>query len=176
MITISNKSYLVCHSCEQPGNGCVIILGMPFAARSWREAGSFLCSDIRKKKDIEQRKTERGGHTVARMYKVSADTSEKEKIIGGILTIYQGGWIVLGIFISGGIFFLANILLPPILSLFIAVPPGTAFAVVFAFYKKEQLSFATYLLCQYAFRRKTKKLINTLTFKQNLKEQLMLFQ
>ena len=43
------------------------------------------------------------------MYKVSADTSEKEKIIGGILTIYQGGWIVLGIFISGGIFFLANI-------------------------------------------------------------------
>lgn len=113
---------------------------------------------------------------MARMYKVSADTSEKEKIIGGILTIYQGGWIVLGIFISGGIFFLANILLPPILSLFIAVPPGTAFAVVFAFYKKEQLSFATYLLCQYAFRRKTKKLINTLTFKQNLKEQLILFQ
>ena len=93
---------------------------------------------------------------MARMYKVSADTSEKEKIIGGILTIYQGGWIVLGIFIS--------------------VPPGTAFAVVFAFYKKEQLSFATYLLYQYAFRRKTKKLINTLTFKQNLKEQLMLFQ
>lgn len=61
MITINNKSYLVCHSCEQPGNGCVIILGMPFEAWSWREAGSFLCSDIRKKKDIEQRKTERGG-------------------------------------------------------------------------------------------------------------------
>lgn len=113
---------------------------------------------------------------MARMYKVSADTSEKEKIIGGLLTIYQGGWIVLGIFISGGIFFLANVLLPPILALFIAVPPGTVFAVVFAFYKKEQLSFATYLLYQYAFHRKTKKLVNTLAFRQDPKEQLMLFQ
>ncbi len=113
---------------------------------------------------------------MARLYKVSADTSEKEKIIGGILTIYQGGWIVLGLFISGGIFFLANILFPPFFSLFIAVPPGAAFAGIFAFYKKEQLSFATYLLYRYAFRRKTKKLINTLTYKQDFKEQPMLFQ
>lgn len=110
------------------------------------------------------------------MYKVSADTSEKEKIIGGILTIYQGGWIVLGLFISGGIFFLANMLFLPIFSLFIAIPPGAAFAVVFAFYKKEQLSFATYLLYRYAFRRKTKRLINTLTYRQELKEQTTLFQ
>lgn len=110
------------------------------------------------------------------MYKVSADTSEKEKIIGGILTIYQGGWIVLGLFISGGIFFLVNMLFLPIFSLFIAIPPGVAFAVVFAFYKKEQLSFATYLLYRYAFRRKTKRLINTLTYRQDLKEQTTLFQ
>lgn len=113
---------------------------------------------------------------MARLYKVSADTSEKEKIIGGILTIHQGGWIVLGLFISGGIFFLFNLLFPPILSLFIAAPPGIAFALIFAFYKKEQLSFATYLLYRYAFRRKTKKLINTLTFRQNFKGQPTLFQ
>ena len=33
---------------------------------------------------------------MARMYKVSADVSEKEKAVGGIMTFGQAGWLVLG--------------------------------------------------------------------------------
>ena len=33
------------------------------------------------------------------MYKVSADTSEKEKAVGGIMTFGQAGWLVLGFLI-----------------------------------------------------------------------------
>ena len=113
---------------------------------------------------------------MARSYKVSADTSEKEKIIGGILTIYQGGWIVLGILIAGCLFFLLNLLLPPVAALILAVIPGGTFAVVFAFHKKEGLPFATCLMYQHAFKKQTGKLINTLTFGKDFTGQPPMFK
>ena len=43
---------------------------------------------------------------MARMYKVSADVSEKEKAVGGIMTFGQAGWLVLGFLICAGLFLL----------------------------------------------------------------------
>ena len=66
------------------------------------------------------------------MYKVSADVNEKEKAVGGILTFGQAGWLVLGFLICAGLFLLLANILPPVLALILGVPPGTAFACVFA--------------------------------------------
>lgn len=41
---------------------------------------------------------------MAHLYKVSADTSEKEKAVGGIMTFGQAGWLVLGLLIIGCLF------------------------------------------------------------------------
>lgn len=108
-------------------------------------------------------------------YKVSADTSEKEKAVGGIMTFGQAGWLVLGFLISGSLFIaLANIL-PPIAALIIALPPGLIFGCLFAFYKKEGLPLCTYLMYQHNFKKKNKYLINNLAYNKKFQKEDELF-
>lgn len=101
---------------------------------------------------------------MAGVYKVSADMSEAEKIVGGILTLGQGAWLALGFIIIAGIFLLLVQFLPPIAAIILALPPGLAIALPFAFYKKNGLPLVTYLRYKREFKKKTMYLINTLTY------------
>lgn len=111
---------------------------------------------------------------MARVYKVSADTSEKEKIIGGVLTLAQGAWCAAGLLIIGGLFFLLITVLPPTAALILAAPPGVAVGVLFAFYRKEGLPLLTYLLYQRSFHRKSKRLPNDLTYRKDFVGQMQM--
>ena len=42
---------------------------------------------------VEKKYAKGGVKSMARMYKVSADVSEKEKAVGGIMTFGQAGWL-----------------------------------------------------------------------------------
>jgi hypothetical protein len=97
---------------------------------------------------------------VARLYKVSADTAEKEKIIGGVLTLAQGGWCAGGFLIAGGLFILFATLIHPVIGLIIGLPPGALFIYFFAFYKKMDLPLLTYLIYKNNMDKKTKTLVN----------------
>ena len=61
---------------------------------------------------------------MSNIYKVSADTSEKEKAVGGIMTFSQAGWLISGIGLSGVLFIGLAQFLSPFLALVIAAPPG----------------------------------------------------
>ena len=99
-----------------------------------------------------------------RTYKMSADTSEKEKVIGGILTAAQGGWLALGgVIIAVILVSLAQVISPSI-ALVIALPPGLAVGLAFAFYRKEGLTLFQYLTLNQKFKRKSKVMLNALTY------------
>lgn len=103
---------------------------------------------------------------MSRLYKVSADTSEKEKAVGGIMTFGQAGWLVLGFILAAALFLLLANFMPPIVALIFSIPSGASFGMVFAFYTKEQLPLFTYLLYQYQFNKKRKTMVNTLTYQK----------
>lgn len=113
---------------------------------------------------------------MAHMYKVSADTSEKEKAVGGILTFGQAGWLVLGLLITGVLFLSLAKLIPPVLALIIAVPPGVTFGCLFAFKTKEQLPLFTYLVYKHNFKKKNKLLVNDLAYRKKFQPEDELFQ
>ena len=101
-----------------------------------------------------------------RQYRMSADTSEKEKIIGGILTAGQGGWLALGAGIIGiGLVTLSTVV-PPMVALVISAPIGLAFGGMFAFYRKEGLTLFRYLTLHHQFRQENKIMLNTMTYGQ----------
>lgn len=112
---------------------------------------------------------------MSNVYKVSADTSEKEKAVGGIMTFNQAGWLVLGVGLSGLLFIGLAQFLPPFLALIIAAPPGTAMGLIFAFYKKGELPFCTYLMFLHKFNKKKKRLVNTLTYGKKFAKEDELF-
>ena len=102
---------------------------------------------------------------MARVYRVASDMNEKEKAVGGILTFGQAGWVVCGLVIGAGIFVgLAN-LMPPLLALFIGLIPAAGIAVPFAFYNKGGLTLVQYLVWRVRFQRKSKHLVNTMTYR-----------
>lgn len=103
----------------------------------------------------------KGSVQMARMYKVSADTSEKEKIIGGVLTAAQGAFIGVGVLISTGLFLTMMNIMPASVAFVLAVIPGAVFGLSFAFYQVEQLSLCAYLFYKHKFEKKTDYLINT---------------
>ena len=109
---------------------------------------------------------------MARMYKVSADISEKEKVIGGVLTLAQGLWAAGGLLLTGVIFFSLAKLTSPLFALLVALPPGAALGGFFAFYKKEDLSLLTYLRYKKAFQKKNKRLPNDMAYKKNFVGQM----
>lgn len=97
-------------------------------------------------------------------YKMSADTSEKEKIVGGILTLTQTLWLAVGFVMIIGLFILLSKVLPPVVALALALPPGLLVAFPFAFYKKEGLALSEYIRLNHKFKKKSKILVNTLTY------------
>lgn len=113
---------------------------------------------------------------MAQMYKVSADTSEKEKAVGGIMTFGQAGWLVLGFIIAASIFLALSQILPPVIGLVLGLAVGGAFGGVFAFYKKEGLALATYFSYRAAFKKKSKLLVNDLAYRKTFEKDDELFQ
>ena len=96
---------------------------------------------------------------MARMYKVSADVSEKEKAVGGIMTFGQAGWLVLGF----------------LMALILGIPPGVAFGCIFAFYKKEGLPLSTYIIYKRSFEKKSKQMVNDLIYGKTFAKEDELF-
>jgi uncharacterized membrane protein YhiD involved in acid resistance len=77
-------------------------------------------------------------------YNVPPDISEKEKIVGGLLTFAQLIWLIVGVGITAVISmflfaFLGNI------SIIVGVLIGIPFGICFAFVKVHTLSLAEYL-------------------------------
>lgn len=114
--------------------------------------------------------------SIARLYKVSADMAEKEKVIGGLLTLVQGGWIAGGLVISGVLFLTLASLVGSVFAFIFSVPPGIGFAYLFAFYKKMDLPFMTYLLYLRNMKMKTKTMVNTYNYGKDFKNQECLFE
>jgi len=112
---------------------------------------------------------------MARMYKVSADISEKEKAVGGIMTFGQAGWLVLGFLICAGLFLLLANILPPVMALVLGLPPGIAFGCIFAFYKKEGLPLSTYIIYKKTFDKKSKLMVNDLIYEKHFAKEDELF-
>ena len=107
-----------------------------------------------------------------RTHRMSADTSEKEKVIGGILTAAQGGWLALG----GGIIAIILVtlaqIIPAAVALVIALPPGLLVGLSFAFYKKEGLTLFQYITLNHKFKSKSKIMLNTLTYGKHFDEEV----
>lgn len=102
---------------------------------------------------------------MARVYRLTTDMSEKEKVIGGILTLGQGMWLVTGLLIAAGVFMALVNTIPKGVALFIGIIPGAAIAVPFAFYEPGGLKLSEYIRLRVKFRKKTKFLTNTMTYK-----------
>lgn len=103
---------------------------------------------------------------MSRVYTVPADVREKERIIGGILTMGQFAWIVGGFLVGlaslSGVYLLTK-------TFVIATPVGIMFAgtgLPFAFYKKNGVELPVYIKRKIKHSKKTHKLIN----KRDLKD------
>lgn len=102
---------------------------------------------------------------MARVYRIAADTSEKEKAVGGILTFAQAGWLILGLLIFAAIFVPLAQVLPPVIALFIGLVPGLGIGLPFAFYQKGGLTLSQYLMWRIKFNKKSKHMVNTMTYR-----------
>lgn len=94
-----------------------------------------------------------------RMYQIPPDTREKEKIIGGVLDLYQFFWILIGLLIGAGVFALLFFLIGGIFSIVI----GAIFCltgVPFAFYRKNGLTLFQLIKYTYLFNKKNHYLPN----------------
>lgn len=101
---------------------------------------------------------------MAQQWNVPPDTSQKEKIVGGLLTAGQLVWMILGLGIAA---LLAVILVPvmKIVGLVVALVIGIGFGVFFCFYKKHDIPIFTYLRLKRKHATKTSKLPNKQTKK-----------
>lgn len=94
-----------------------------------------------------------------KIYNIPPNTNEKEKVIGGVLTLNQFFWIVGGIGLGSIIFFT--------LFKFIGAVPAALIALIFAvsgipfaLYKKNELTLFKYIILKRTFKKKQKKLPN----------------
>jgi len=113
---------------------------------------------------------------VARLYKVSADVSEKEKAIGGVMTFAQGGWLALGLLLGVGFFLLLRTFLPGFLALIVGILPFAVLGGIFAFYQKGGLPYPTYLIYKKNFNKKTPRLVNDNNYGKKFEKEDELFQ
>ena len=104
---------------------------------------------------------------MARIYRVAADMSEKEKAVGGILTFGQAGWIVCGLVVGAAVFVGLSRIMPAAIALTIGLIPGGAIAIPFAFYNKGGLTLVQYLMWLFKFQKKSKALVNTMTYRMD---------
>ena len=97
---------------------------------------------------------------MSRIYNVPADVREKEKIIGGLLTIGQGAWLMGGFILGLGSFAGVYLLTRMVPLAIIAGLPMCLTGIPFAFFKKNGVPLPTYIVRKYNFNRKSHKLIN----------------
>ena len=107
---------------------------------------------------------------MARVYRLTSDTNDKEKAVGGILTFGQTGWLVLGLLIFAAVFIGLSRIIPTVLALFIGLIPGLGVGLPFAFYTKGGLSLSQYLVWRIKFAKKSKHLVNTITYRTDRAE------
>lgn len=97
---------------------------------------------------------------MARRYEIPPNDNESEKPIGGVLTFVQFFWLlggaVLGVLSYLGLFALTNLQIISIIPALAVCLSG----VPFAFFKKYNMSLATYLITKKKFKKKSKQLIN----------------
>lgn len=102
---------------------------------------------------------------MSRVYRLVDDMNTKEKAVGGLLTFGQAGWIILGLLIFGILFVSLSRFLGIVLSFVLALIPGAAVALPFAFYEKGGLSLSSYLVWRMKFSQKSKDMINTYNYR-----------
>lgn len=93
-------------------------------------------------------------------YVVPPDIREKEKIIGGILNIYQMFWAIGGIVLGGSLFAIIYLVTKVAILAGIIGIIGIALALPFIFYKKNDLTLYQIIFFNYKFKNKTKHLPN----------------
>ena len=93
-----------------------------------------------------------------RRYRMPADLNEKDKVIGGILTIAQALWVVPGIILALIVFTLVG----KTLKVFAIIPCALAFSTClpFVFYKVNGVPLPTYIMRKHKFKQKNKVLPN----------------
>lgn len=94
-----------------------------------------------------------------KVYYVPPDMNEKEKIIGGILTMGQFLWLLAGGIIGVLIFISTFNKIGKVFSLIISIP-FLLLGTPFAFYKVNDLSLFEYLQRKRKFNNKNKYLVN----------------
>ena len=97
---------------------------------------------------------------MARIYNVPADVREKEKIIGGLLTIAQGAWLMGGFILGLGSFAGTYMFTGMVPLAIITGLPIACTGIPFAFFKKNGIPLPTNIVRKYKFKRKSHKLIN----------------
>lgn len=95
-------------------------------------------------------------------HELPADVKGREKIIGGLLDIVQGMWLIGFLILGVGVF----LIFYPVLNLFAVIfgLPIALMGIPLAFYKKEELTLFNYLLLKYQFKHKQKILIKDRRF------------
>lgn len=104
---------------------------------------------------------------MARVYRIANDMAEKEKAVGGLLTFGQAGWIAAGLIVGAGVFVGMTKIMPPVLALMIGLIPAAAIGLPFAFYNKGGLTLVQYLIWRFKFQKKSKHLVNTMTYRMD---------
>lgn len=92
-------------------------------------------------------------------FKTPTDISEKEKIVGGLLTAGQLIWIAVGVGITVGVGLLLSGIMGGvgfIIGAILGLPTG----IVFAFYKPHKIPMMQYLKLKIARRKNSPKLPN----------------
>lgn len=95
---------------------------------------------------------------MAREYKMTPDTREKEKVVGGIFDLSQFMWVILGF----GLFLIIGISLYRLIGFFSFILgfPFFVAGFVFAIKKVEDMPYFTYLRYKHKFKHKTKNYFN----------------
>lgn len=102
---------------------------------------------------------------MARLYRVASAADEKEKAVGGVLTFGQAGWLVLGMLVFAVVFVALAQVVSASVALFIGLVPGLGIGIPFAFYEKGGLRLSQYLVWRIKFARKSKTMVNTMTYR-----------
>lgn len=102
---------------------------------------------------------------MARLYRITADTSEKEKAVGGMLTFGQAGWLAAGLLLFAIVFVSLSRIIPTVTALVIGLIFGLGLGGPFAFYEKGGLRLAQYLIWRVKFAKKSKHMVNTMTYR-----------
>lgn len=92
-------------------------------------------------------------------YQVPPDTSAKEKIIGGFLSINQLIWVLIGLAAGVGIGSFLKLFMGQA-GLIIGIIPGLVFAFIFCFVKVHQLTMFQYIQYTQKQKKRTKQLPN----------------